>query len=363
MQKDDVIILAAGGTGGHLFPAQALAEELIAHEYRPFLICDQRTNEFLRGDLAKIESLKVFAPRPGVSFISNIANFFRMIPIILRLRRVMKKNKVRAVVGFGGYPSLPSMLAAISLRLPAYIHEQNAVMGRVNRLMLPFVYRVFLSFPSTQRFGEKYKSKAVIVGNLVRKSIVENAISKVKRDDDFINILVIGGSQGAKILTESVPLSIKQLPEDLQKRLKIWQQARLNLLVETKRLFKATKAKVEVRDFFEDIGSLMKQADLIICRAGASTVTEAAIMGKPAIFIPLKIATDNHQYHNAKFLSDAGAAVIINEDDLNTETLATILLDLLTHPKKLKTMSIASNKAAMIGASEKIVKSMEDSID
>ncbi len=360
MQKNDVIILAAGGTGGHLFPAQSLAEELINKGYKPFLICDQRTNEFLRGDLAKIDSLKVFAPRPGNGIISNFINLFKMIPIVLKLRRVMKQNKARSVVGFGGYPSLPSMIAALSLGLPTYIHEQNAVIGKVNRLILPFVNKVFLSFPQTKGLDDKYKSKAIVVGNLVRKSIVGYAIGeKPSHDGDYIDILVIGGSQGSKILTEFVPLSIKQLPEKLQEKLKIHQQARLNLVAETKRLYKATKAKVEVKDFFNNIGNLMQQADLVICRAGASTVTEVAMLSKPAVFIPLKIATGNHQYYNAKFLEDAGGAIIINEEDLNIELLANTLLDLLMHPNKLKAMGIASNKIAMLGAAEKIVKSME----
>ncbi len=358
MEKGSIIALAAGGTGGHIFPAQALAEELIEQGYKPLLICDQRTNEFLRGSLAKIDSIKLFAPRPSNQLIKNIGSLLKTVPIIFRLRKMLKKARVKAVVGFGGYPSFPTMLAALSLGIPAYIHEQNAVLGRVNRIIAPYARKVFLSFPNTQKLEGKYKAKSIVVGNLVRKSVSEIAKQTTKRDDDFLNILVIGGSQGSKILSEVVPLSIKRLPEELQKRLVISQQARLNLVLETKRLYKATKAKVDVRDFYNDIGMLMKSADLIICRAGASTVTEIAIMGKPAIFVPLKIAMDNHQYYNAKFLSDLGGAVLIDEDEFDSNALHNILLDLLSHPKKLKNMATANKKTAVFGAAEKVVRNL-----
>jgi UDP-N-acetylglucosamine--N-acetylmuramyl-(pentapeptide) pyrophosphoryl-undecaprenol N-acetylglucosamine transferase len=355
MEKNDVIALAAGGTGGHIFPAQALAEELMEQGYKPLLICDQRTNEFVRGSLAKIDSIKLFAPRPGGKLIKNLNNAFKIFKIVIKLRKILKKSKVKAVVGFGGYPSFPTMLAALSLGIPAYIHEQNAVLGRVNRLMAPFVRKIFLSFPKTQKLDGKYENKSIIVGNLVRKSILEISNEITEYESDLLNILVVGGSQGAKILSEVVPLSIKELPEDLQEQLVIYQQARLNLVSETKRLYKSTKAKVEVRDFFKDVGTLMKSADLVISRAGASTVTEVSIIGKPAIFIPLRIATDNHQFYNAKSLSELGGAVLIKEDDFNSVALKEILLDLLRHPKKLKNMAKASKNAAISGAAKKVV--------
>ncbi|MDF3046934.1 MAG: murG [Candidatus Midichloriaceae bacterium] len=357
MKKGDVVVLAAGGTGGHFFPAQALAEELLEHGYKPLLICDQRTKEFLRGGLAKIDNIKIFAPKPSKNIIANALHFLKLIPVIFKLWSLFKKKRVSAVVGFGGYPSFPTLLAALGLRVPIYIHEQNAVLGRVNRLFLPFMSKLFLSFPHTIKIPNRYASKAIVVGNLVRKSVL-NFAQKSACDHNNINILVIGGSQGAKIFSDVVPFSIKLLPEELQAKLKIYQQARNNLVAETKRLYKATKSKVEVRSFFENIGELMFNADLIICRSGASTVTEIAIMGKPAIFIPLKIATDNHQYYNAKLLSDAGGAIIFDENDLTAELLAKTLTDILTSSKRLQTMAKKSGQMAILGAAEKIRKAM-----
>jgi len=341
MKKGDVIAMAAGGTGGHFFPAQALAEELLEHGYKPLLICDQRTNEFLRGGLA----------------ISNALNFLKLIPVVFRLARLFKDKGVVAVVGFGGYPSFPALMAALRLRIPIYTHEQNAVVGRVNRTFLPFASKLFLSFPHTTKLPAKHAHKSIVVGNLVRKSVLSFSQNKIADHNSF-NILVIGGSQGAKIFSDVVPFSIKLLPEELQTRLKIHQQARNNLVMETKRLYKATKSQVEVRGFFENIGELMANADLIICRSGASTVTEIAIMGKPAIFIPLKIATDNHQYYNAKLLSDAGGAIIIDESSLTAELLATTLAEILSSPKRMQGMAKKSGKMAILGAAEKIRKAM-----
>lgn len=325
------IALAAGGTGGHLFPAQSVAEEFTSKGYRAILICDQRTKDFVKGKLASIDSFKIFAPRPGgTSILDRVVNLIKIIPTVLKVRRYLKTEDVRAVVGFGGYPSLPTLLAALSLKLPTYIHEQNSVLGSVNRLMAPFVKAVFTSFPTTRNLNKKYLKKTLCTGMPIRDVITQHLLKPQEDKDDKIVILVIGGSQGAKILSEIVPVAISQLDKALQKRITVYQQARLNMVHEAKRLYSATECTFIVETFFENIGELISQSDLIIARAGASTIAEIAAFKKQAILIPLAIATDNHQLYNSKLLESAGLAKIVEENVLHPVSLSRTITEMLT---------------------------------
>jgi UDP-N-acetylglucosamine--N-acetylmuramyl-(pentapeptide) pyrophosphoryl-undecaprenol N-acetylglucosamine transferase len=325
------IALAAGGTGGHLFPAQALAETMIERGIQPFLICDQRTKDFINGGLAEINSIKIFAPRPGKSWLNKMVNFFKLIPVVLNLRRCLKQENVQAVVGFGGYPSFPTMVAALSLGLPTYIHEQNAVMGRVNRLLCSFAKKIFISFDTTMQIPTGCESKVMITGNLVRKSVAKFAeYQKTVSPNNTLTILILGGSQGSKLLTEIVPATIAALDDKLQRRLVIYQQTRPNLLAEAKKAYAKTSCKkVVVEAFFDNVGELLQQADIVVCRAGASTVTEIAMLQTPSILVPLKIARDNHQYYNAKFLVDMGGAYMLAEEDFMVSNLSPLLWRML----------------------------------
>ncbi len=333
------VALAAGGTGGHLFPALALAEAMIEQKVHPLLVCDQRTKEFVSGEFAKIDSIKIFAPKPTPNIFKKIYNCFKLIFAVFHVYKFLKISQAKAVIGFGGYPSFPTLIAAILLRLPIYIHEQNAVMGRVNRMFARIAKNVFLSFENTLKVPKNRNKKSIITGNLIRKNIVNN-IKPKNFDNNNINLLVIGGSQGSKLLSEVVPQAIQRLDISLQKTLSIHQQSAYPIIPAIEDLYAKTSCKsIVIRPFFDDIGALMKSADLVICRAGASTVCEVAIMQLPAVFVPLKIARDNHQYYNAKHLADKGAAYIVNEDDFNENTLASLLNDLLNQ-EKLKNMSI-----------------------
>lgn len=359
-QCKGVIALATGGTGGHFFPAQALAVELKKRGFEPVLICDQRTREFVKGELSKIRTVKIFAPKPTNSVFGNMLNMFRVIPSIVHLRKLLKAKQVKAVIGFGGYPSFPTVAAALSLGLKTYLHEQNAVLGRVNRIFAPLVSGIFVSFEKTAFLREGLRHKTHFVGNLVRQEVIQQASkqSKPKREEHF-NILIIGGSQGATILSDVVPDALLRLPADMRAKLKVTQQVRRNLVEDTKKAYASAEFPITISPFFENIAELMGEADLIIARAGASTVTEIAVMGRPSILVPYKFAKDNHQYYNAQPLVRAKAAVVITEDLFKPQKLSLEIKRIIEKPERLKEMSLAASKQAVLGAAEAISTAME----
>jgi UDP-N-acetylglucosamine--N-acetylmuramyl-(pentapeptide) pyrophosphoryl-undecaprenol N-acetylglucosamine transferase len=357
------VALAAGGTGGHFFPAQALAEAMLARDMKPLLVCDQRTKEFINGGLAKIESIKIFAPKPGSAIFSKTVNFLKLVPIIWKVKKALQSEGVEAVVGFGGYPSFPTMMAALLLRLPIYIHEQNAVMGRVNRLFARFACRIFISFEKTLKVPSSAKKRLVFSGNLVRDSVAKFAsTTATNTPSKHLKLVVLGGSQGSQLLTEVAPKIVTLLDESIQKRLITYQQTRYGLIDGAKAAYKKTKChKVIVEPFFENVGELLHDADLVICRAGASTVTEVAMIGTPAIFVPLKIARDNHQYHNAKFLVDMGGAYMFTEDNFTPKIVAELVYKILEDSDMRKSMKDALKNNFKPSCTQEMLKIIEKS--
>ena len=349
-KKNNTIILAAGGTGGHIFPAQALCSILLKHRYKPLLICDERTEKFLQKPLSDIEKYQIISTKFSGSIVNKLASFFLLIFSSILVLFKLVRSRPKAIIGFGGYPSFPTLLAATILRIPFFIHEQNAVLGRVNKIFARFASKVFLTFPNT-KFASKKNS--ILTGNFVRQEIL--AAKSTNKKAEKIYILIIGGSQGAQILSEVIPATICSLPQSLQKKLVIHQQARPNLIDSTKLFYKKCPAKVEVKDFFLNIGELLKQADLVICRAGASTIAELTALGKPAIFIPYKHAKDNHQFYNAKHLVENGAAISIEEDKLNTKDLQIDILRLLNKPQTLYTMGKAAKNLGKVNDSKTVL--------
>ncbi len=342
MSSNKRIVLAAGGTGGHIFPAQALCSLLQKHKYHPILFCDERTNKFLQSPLSEIEKYKILSTQFSGNFLQKMTSLLLIIISCLLVFTKLARSRPSLIIGFGGYPSFPTLLAAFVLRIPFAIHEQNAVLGRVNRVFAKFAKKIFLTFPNT-KFAPKHNS--ILTGNFIRPEVL-NAKTQNKKPDK-IYILITGGSQGAQIFSEIIPQTICLLPKSLQKNLVINQQARENLIDSTKHMYKKCAAKIEVKSFFVNIGELLKQADLVICRAGASTITELCALGKPSILIPYKHAKDNHQFYNAKYLSDNHASIIRQEENLTAKDLHTEILRLLNRPQTLSTMSKATKSLAM----------------
>jgi UDP-N-acetylglucosamine--N-acetylmuramyl-(pentapeptide) pyrophosphoryl-undecaprenol N-acetylglucosamine transferase len=336
-------VLAAGGTGGHLFPAQALAGELMRRGRRVVVMTDGRGHNyghaFPGAEIATVPA----ATFAGRSAFGRIAAFGVIAlggaAALLKLVRL----RPRAVVGFGGYPSLPVMLAASLVRVPSALHEQNAVLGRVNRLLAPRVKKIAATFPFA-RFAPSNSERIVFTGNPVRAEVaaLRAAPYAPPRPGESIRLLIFGGSQGARALSEIVPAALALLPADLRSRLEITQQGRAEDLPMVQDAYCAAGLKAEVAKFFTDLPRRMAAAHLVIARSGASTLSELAVIGRPSILIPYPHAMDDHQAANAAVLEKAGAAWVIRQDALNAEGLARKLTEILADPNQLDLCAQAS---------------------
>jgi UDP-N-acetylglucosamine--N-acetylmuramyl-(pentapeptide) pyrophosphoryl-undecaprenol N-acetylglucosamine transferase len=354
-------VVAAGGTGGHLFPAQALAEALIARGWTIVLASDERVAGLAQDFPA--------AHRIGLS----AATFRRGDPLgmvragaavlkgAIQARAFFKEVRPDVVVGFGGYPSVPALLAAIVDRRPTVIHEQNAVMGRANRTLAPYVKTVACAFPTLQKAPAKIAGRAQVVGNPVRPPIraLADTVYAPPQPGGPINLLVTGGSQGARLLSELVPEAVRALPEELRQRLHVQQQTRPESMEIARRIYQDCLVDAEVAPFFRDMASRLQKAHLVIGRAGAGSVCEFAVAGKPSILVPLAIALDDDQGQNAKLLADAGGAEIAREHQLTVDSLSGALEKLLSNPARLQRMAIAARAVAIPDAAERLADVVE----
>jgi UDP-N-acetylglucosamine--N-acetylmuramyl-(pentapeptide) pyrophosphoryl-undecaprenol N-acetylglucosamine transferase len=343
-----VCVVAAGGTGGHLFPAQALAETLIARGWRVVLATDERGA--LYADKFPAEqrlSLSAATYKPGDP-IGMIRAGLAVAAGVLQARKAFKALDPAVVVGFGGYPSLPALLAAVGQRRPTVIHEQNAVLGRVNRFLAPRVDALACAFPTLEMAKPAVKARARVVGNPVRPAIRElyDRPYEPPKAGGPLRLLITGGSQGARLLSELTPEAVMKLPEQLRGRLEVQQQTRAESMEQARKTYANALVKAEVAPFFRDMAGRLGGAHLVVGRAGASTVCELAVAGRPSILVPLKIAADDHQSYNARLLSDAGAAAVAREEELTVDSLAGALNSLLNDPERLARMAAAAHAAA-----------------
>lgn len=327
-----VIVIAAGGTGGHMFPAQALAEALLARGWRVKLSTDARGARYTGGFSEAVEIEQV----PAATFargglLAKLAAPFRILAGGARARASMKRDRPAVVAGFGGYPSVPALLAATMLRLPRLIHEQNGVLGRVNRLFAPRVNAVACgTWPTVLPQGVK----GVHVGNPVRASVLARAGAPyVQPGDHPMSVLVIGGSQGARILSDVVPAAIAALPDALRARIRVSHQARGEDGDRVTRFYADHGIVAIVRPFFDDVPARMSEAQLIISRAGASSVADISVIGRPSILIPYAAATNDHQSANARGLTESGAAILIPEAALTPASLSDQIAAVLGDPE------------------------------
>ena len=341
------IVLSAGGTGGHLFPAQALAAELLHRGQTIVVMTDARARNYgeaFPGTTIETVPSASFATRSPLKLALAPFEILRGIAVAFaKLRRL----KPAAVVGFGGYPSLPVMIAARLGGLPTAIHEQNAVLGRVNRLICDGVRAVAASFPIA-RFAPNDQSRIAFTGNPVRPDVVALAASpyEAPASGGPVRLLVFGGSQGARALSETVPAAIAKLPESLSSRLQIVQQCRPEDLDSVQAAYRRAGVHAQLASFFSDMPRRIAEAHLVIARSGASTISELAVIGRPAILIPYPFATDDHQTANAAVLAEAGAAWAIQQRDLSADDLAARLVEIFADPAGLAARAAA---AAAIG--------------
>ena len=353
-------VLAAGGTGGHLFPAQALAGELMRRGRRVVVMTDGRGQNygpaFPGAEIATVPS----ATFSGRSLAGRIGAFGTIGVGVASAFAKLKRLKPSAVVGFGGYPSLPIMVAAWLARIPSAVHEQNAVMGRVNRLVSPLVEKIAASFPFA-RLGPKDGGRIVFTGNPVRSEAVALTGAPYTAPDltGPIRILIFGGSQGARALSQIVPAALARLPENLRVRLRITQQCRAEDLAEVELVYRTAGMNAEAAKFFSDLPRRMAEAHLVIARSGASTLGELTVVGRPSILIPYPHAMDDHQAANAAVLEKAGAAWVLREADLDSAKLAAMLERILAQPETLAAHAAAAAALGHADAASRLADLVE----
>ncbi len=356
------IVIAAGGTGGHFFPAEALATTLAGRGYRPVLMTDGRSagrdaRAFAEGDRHVLPGAGI----AGRGVARGISAGFALAAGTLAARRILVGLNAAAIVGFGGYPSVPPVVAARLARLPipVILHEQNAVLGRANRALSRIATLLALSAEPTSRVPAGIRT--ALVGNPVRPAIA--ALADIPylppETDGPINLLVTGGSLGARVLSEVVPQALIALPESLRTRLRVVQQARQEDGAAVRAAYDAAGIAAEVAPFFTDIPQHLGAAHLVIARAGASTTAELAVAGRPAILVPLPGAIDDHQTANAAALANLGAAWVMPQPQFTAPALTARLASLLTDPAALAIAAVAARGQSRVSAADALADVVE----
>jgi len=353
------IVLATGGTGGHLFPAQALAAELTKRGRKIVVMTDARGTQYptyFPGASIEIVPAAAFSDRSVMGLIK--APFEIIAGIFVALRK-LAQIKPAAVVGFGGYPSVPVMIAACVSRRPTAILTPDAVLGRANRLVADYVRVIAAGLP-LKRFLPKEMSKVIYTGNPVRPEVVAYDGARYETPSDGpLHLLVFGGSQGARALSEIVPAAIAQLPAAMKARLNIVQQCRPEDLDAVRAQYNKEGVTAELAPFFGDLPARMAQAHLVIGRSGAGTVAELMVIGRPAILIPLPHALDDNQTPNADALADAGGGWRVAQKDLTPAKLATMLQDAFAAPDDLAKRAAAAHSLAKPDAAQRLADVVE----
>jgi UDP-N-acetylglucosamine--N-acetylmuramyl-(pentapeptide) pyrophosphoryl-undecaprenol N-acetylglucosamine transferase len=343
--------VAAGGTGGHLFPAQAFAREMLRRGHRVVLMTDKRFLAYKDG-FGDVEVRTVLSGHVSGPLLKKIKGAFCIVGGLAQAGLTLMKLKPQAVIGFGGYPSFPTMAAAIELGIPTVLHEQNRLMGKVNRLIAGKVSKLALSFESTQRTGSAKAENMVVTGNPVRDKIaaLHDKAYPLLDESGPIHLLVFGGSQGARVFSEVLPQALGKLDKALQTRLRITQQCRKEDLEAARALYQQLGIQANLAPFFGDMEVHIAAAHLVICRAGASTVAEMTMAGRPAIYVPYPYAAEDHQRLNADYAVGQGAGWLLLEQDFTAERMAGELAVLFKDRQKLAEAAANAKSLAKVNA-------------
>ncbi len=350
------ILLAAGGTGGHLFPAEALAVELVKNGIEIHLATDARGMAY-GGAFPATERHAIRAATPSGKSPLALAKAVLALGFgFVQSLRLIHRLKPDAVIGFGGYPSVPPVLAAWVLGVPALVHEQNGVLGRANRFLAGRVKVIATGFMDVKAVPDPVRFKMRLVGNPVRPAVLKAAEGAYQpiAPNGIIHLLVTGGSQGARIMSDVVPKALGLLPPDLKFRLSIVHQARGDDLVVAERNYSDAGIKADIRAFFDDLPQRMAYSHIVIGRAGASTVAELGVIGRPSILVPLPGSLDQDQAANAASLAQIGAAIVMRQADFTAKALADQLEWLFTHPSELTDSSVAAKSAGIPDAAARL---------
>jgi UDP-N-acetylglucosamine--N-acetylmuramyl-(pentapeptide) pyrophosphoryl-undecaprenol N-acetylglucosamine transferase len=322
------ILLAAGGTGGHLFPAEALANALAARGYAVELFTDARAQNYGAAFPARaIHVVRSASPR-SAGLAARAAAALALALGTLEARKLIRAIRPLALVGFGGYPSVPPVLAATQLGVPTVMHEGNAVIGKANLFLARRVDAIAKGFDALEGVGPALAAKATLTGDPVRPMVIEAAaIPFPDPADGRLRLLITGGSQGARIMSDIVPAAIELMPEALRKNLILVQQARGEDEARVRAAYARLGVEAEIRAFFPDLPRRIAAAHLVIGRAGASTVSELGVIGRPAILVPLPGSLDQDQAANARQFAAAGAATVIAQSAFSPQWLANALIE------------------------------------
>ena len=354
-----LLVIAAGGTGGHMFPAQALAEEMLSRGWRVKLSTDERGMRYAGGFPEEVPrralSAATFA-RGGIA--AKLAAPFRIAWGVIEACKWFAHDRPDCVAGFGGYPALPALAGAMYHSIPRLIHEQNGVLGRVNKV---FAARVDALTCGVYPVSNAPKGANMIdMGNPIRdavKAAMETPYAPP--GDGPITLLVFGGSQGASVFANLIPSALAALPEDLRARLRITQQARPVEIAAVSAVYKSAGVEAELAEFFHDMPRRIAETQLVICRAGASTVSELTAIGRPSILVPYPSAMDDHQTANARPLAEAGAAVLAQEAGLTGEGLAAHIRAILEDPSHATAMAAAARQLGRPNAASHLADLVE----
>ncbi|HEX7777104.1 MAG TPA: undecaprenyldiphospho-muramoylpentapeptide beta-N-acetylglucosaminyltransferase [Parvibaculum sp.] len=354
------VVIAAGGTGGHLFPGQALAQELRRRGRQIVLLTDERVQHFDK----LFPGADIFAVPSATPTDRGLAGLVRAAPAILsgvaQAFGILGRVAPSVVIGFGGYPTLPPLAAAILRRIPACVHEQNAVLGRVNRLVAPYVHAIASTFAGPKFLRPGDAPKLVVTGNPVRDAVAQYAGAPyVPANGGRINLLVFGGSQGARVMSDIVPGALARLPEPVRMRLDVVQQCRAEDIDRVRDIYAEAGIQADLQTFFDDMPSRIAAAHLVIGRSGASTVAELCVIGRPAILVPLPHSLDNDQKANAEKLEAAGAAFMIEQKNFTEAALAEQLVSLFANSARLA----AAAKAALAQGQPRAVVRLADLVE
>ncbi len=355
MNGSRCILLAAGGTGGHLFPAAALAAALRRRGAEVELATDDRALKYGRDFPARAIHAFPSATTTGAGPLNKARAIVTLgagvAAAVIKLRRI----RPRAVVGFGGYPTVPPLIAASLLRIPSVLHEQNAVMGRANRFLSPRVSLVACGFPDLEGADAATRAKTRYTGNPVRPAVLAAADSPYP---DFagqrLRVLVTGGSQGARVMADVVPEALALLSPRERQRIRLTQQARGEDKARVAAACARMSFPVEIAEFFADLPARIAASHLVVGRAGASTVSELAVIGRPSVLVPFPHALDQDQAANAAALAASGGALVVPQTEFTPERLATILCEALASPAKLAASAQAAKRVGVADAADRL---------
>lgn len=354
-----IVLLAAGGTGGHVFPAEALAFKLKERGYSVHLVTDSRAEryagKFPAEEIHVVPSATIGSKNP----VAVTRSLWTLWSGMRKAKKLIQRLKPVVVVGFGGYPTVPPLLAATRLGVPSMIHEQNAVMGRANKALATRVQGIAGGF--LPEGGAAFPDKTVTTGNPVRPAIIAAAEVPYapSHTGEAFNLVVFGGSQGAQYFSKVLPTAISLLDDDLRVRLRVTQQVRPEDMEMVSGCVARLEMGADIAPFFTDMAERLARAHLVICRSGASTVSEISVIGRPAVLVPYPHALDHDQAANAAALAATGGAKVIAQSELSPEKIAAILTAVMNDPEKLSSMAAAAKLAGKPDAANLLADMVE----